>query len=70
MTASDGVSRAVEIALKEADNGLDFDLVQAILAIEVESQFNPERSVSISRVSETVETAVADGIQEEAPDEA
>jgi hypothetical protein len=70
MTASDGVTRAVEIAFKEADNGLDIDLVRAVLAIEVESQFNPERSVSVSRVSETVEAASADGIQEEAASEA
>lgn len=70
MTASDGVTRAVEMALKEADNGLDIDLVRAVLAIEVEGQFNPERSVSVSRVSETVEAAIAGGIQEEAASEA
>lgn len=70
MTASNGVTRAVELALKEADNGLDIDLVRAVLAIEVESQFNPERSVSVSRVSETVEAAIADGIQEEPASEA
>ena len=59
MKASEGVSRAVEIALEESGKHLGLVLVQAILAIEVESQFNPERSVSISRVSEVVEAAIA-----------
>jgi hypothetical protein len=70
MTASDGVTRAVEIALEQADIDLDVDLVRAVLAIEVDSQFNAERSISISRVSETVETAIAHGSQQEAPSEA
>lgn len=65
MAASDGVARAVEIALTQANVGVDIELVRAVLAIEVESQFNPERSVSVSRVSETVEAAIADGTQED-----
>ena len=69
MTASEGVARAVETAFHREGNGLDYELVRAVLAIEVDSQFNPERSISMSRVSETVEAALIPGTNGMAPSE-
>ena len=55
MPASDGLLRAVEAAWEKVESDLELSVVTAVLQIEVASQFNEDRSISLSRVSDLVD---------------